>query len=162
MSFLSANTCKSWMNTAAFGRGLKCTSAALFRSCALSWAFHLKDKKEKKKKMPMPKESRDITEQLSNRNHPGPRRSRRTHSLQQNYFGIFVLQNAEWISCDIAQCLLSSTHISRNVETFWKHLKRECQRGDGGFPCVSAPNCGIPGTGRSHADAEKHIGPGER
>lgn len=71
---------------------------------------------KKKKKKPMPKEraSRDVTDQLSNRNHSGLRPSRGAHLLQLKYFGIFVLQNAEWISCDIAQCLLSS----RNVETF--------------------------------------------
>lgn len=53
-------------------------------------------KKKKRKETDAEGESRsDVTDQLSNRNHSGLRPSRRAHSLQLKYFGIFVLQNAE-------------------------------------------------------------------
>lgn len=86
-----------------------------------------------------------------------------THTLLIYYkkkkrFGIFVLQNAKRINCDTLQCLLSSTHISRNVESFGDCFKRKRQWSGDLFPSDCWDRAQSLGCGMTETGGDRHIG----
>ena len=65
---------------------------------------------------------------------PPRAKSRHTQSVfsETNRFGIS--NQVRWIICDTVQCILSSAHISRNVETFGNCSRNKGQESDDRFP----------------------------